>query len=198
MPRIIECFLIEPTNRYRVSLRRYAFGRNHKCPSPAGYHNADVYVGTEEHANQPTCDADGAGTFPHEDPRWPKTCSLCNVYVFAETDEWQVNYETVWVGPDGKEYTTLDENQMSSDTATRAPAGAMWRAPWMESAYKGPDGHCYVLRTPGGDWPIDNGWTRTGGPAPKFTARPSILCGKNADGAWRYHGFLTDGRLEEC
>jgi len=74
------------------------------------------------------------------------------------------------------------------------PVGAMFYSDWMD--YKGPDGKCLSVRTPGGYWMIDgpstqhpegNAWTRTGVP-PKVTAMPSIIAGN-------YHGWLRDGVL---
>lgn len=87
-----------------------------------------------------------------------------------------------------------------STTLSEAPVGAMWTADWYD--FKGPDGHCLVVRTPGGDWIVDgpsmnndgsrgNPWQRSG-EIPKVTANPSIhIPGK-------YHGWLREGFLESC
>jgi hypothetical protein len=67
-----------------------------------------------------------------------------------------------------------------------APPGAMWFAA----------GFGLVIRTPGGDWMVDNGfvgggeWIRTGKP-PVITVEPAVLIGS-------YYGRLREGFLEEC
>lgn len=97
-----------------------------------------------------------------------------------------------------------------------APVGAMWDATWYHGVdyLTGPDGHSYMVRTPGGDWCIDSKasnctrkddnvhkcWVRHG-EAPNLTVDKngntcsagagSIQCGN-------YHGFLRNGYLEEC
>jgi hypothetical protein len=82
----------------------------------------------------------------------------------------------------------------------------MWDAHWMPDVYKGHDGMALCVRLPNlHDWLIDGpsydgrdrgpGWTRTGIP-PRVTARPSIFSNQGAPYPW--HGFLTDGVLEEC
>lgn len=58
---------------------------------------------------------------------------------------------------------------------------------------KHPDGRVIMVKTPGGDWILDqissqgNFWTRTGEP-PNITAHPSIIAGD-------YHGWLRNGVL---
>jgi hypothetical protein len=58
---------------------------------------------------------------------------------------------------------------------------------------KHPDGRVIMVKTPGGDWILDqislqgNFWTRTGEP-PNITANPSIITGN-------YHGWLKNGVL---
>lgn len=190
----IRCFLVEPTTRYRVNLRRY--NKDLKCPANGWCHNTDVFIGTREVPGEHPPIGD---TFPHDDPRWPQKCDFCD-YRFVETDEWQENHDCLWVAPDGKTYTLISPDQMTNDKAFAAPPGAMWRATWLEpSCGVGPDGRSYVVRTPDGDWHIDGGygtaprngvWTRIGD-APNFTVTPSIMLGK-------YHGWLKSGRLEEC
>jgi hypothetical protein len=66
------------------------------------------------------------------------------------------------------------------------PVGAMWFVA----------GFGLVVRTPGGDWTVDQEmpgggrWTRSGVP-PKITVEPDVRIGN-------YHGRLRDGFLEEC
>lgn len=159
-----------------------------------GYHNANMIIGTIHSDTPPTCYSPGiidhssqeppAGPPETEepwqtdpwrppmseawkaetisqivraDPRWPKTC-VCG-YTFKETDQWQVNYHQMFEATggsrDGERYTLSD-----------APVGAMWDATWWHDlAYMtGPDGISLVVKTPGGDWPVDqeaNNCTRT-------------------------------------
>ncbi len=201
MPRVIDCFIIEPVDRYQVRLRRYCARVGNACPYRGWCHNNDVFVGVEEHQAHPVSGSE-EDRFPHSDPRWPQKCDKCD-YAFVDGDEWQVNYDQLYRGPDGKEYTLLGPDRLTSYRENFAPVGAIWRAPWLEPS-DNQDKCSYIVRTPGGDWHIDGvaghpqtRWERTG-VAPKFTVRPSILIGKQDDGSWTYHGFLTDGRLEEC
>lgn len=182
----VECFLLRPSTFAEASLRRFTFGG---CSQGVGYgHNAVVPIGVEPY---PFSDLDGEPGLGigHDDPRWPTTCS-CG-YVFKPEDEWQHNLVRLYFRSDHLAMrTTLGE----------APVGSMWFADWFD--WKGPDGHCLVVKTPGGDWIIDgpsrnsdgtkgNPWTRTG-EAPKVTANPSIhFPGK-------YHGWLINGWLEEA
>jgi hypothetical protein len=139
--------------------------------------------------------------FPHDDPRWPTRCAACS-YEFKPGDEWQLSHDPEHRRADTGELTTMRE----------APAGAMWFAPWYaEHSSLGSPIHQQerpgqphlIVKTPGGDWNIDqksrngNGWSWTGTP-PCVTARPSIGI-YGADGqTFKYHAFLTDGVLIEC
>jgi hypothetical protein len=183
----LECFLLKPSVYAKESLRRFASSSTNTCASGV-YHNAVVYLGTVPY---PTSELDGepGRGVDHSDPRWPTTCS-CG-YHFKEADYWQHNLTRLyWRGDHLSMSTTLSE----------APVGAMWTADWYD--FKGPDGHCLVVRTPGGDWIVDgpsmnndgsrgNPWQRSG-EIPKVTANPSIhIPGK-------YHGWLREGFLESC
>lgn len=192
----IQCFMIEPTDRLRRKLRRYASGKKRgKCsamPGPEGYHNASAPFDVApavwtEHDGFKSYSGGSDDAPPRDDPRWPTSC-VCG-YIFQDADEWQLFNELLYVRKDTGEELTLRD----------APPGAMWNAFWYPPAFgHGPDGLALMVMTPAGEWHIDGessngpGWTRTGTP-PLVTARPSILIGNN-----RYHGFLTDGRLEEC
>lgn len=190
----IKCFWLEPTEFARVSLRRYkGYGEEGPCPtSGLKYHNAStVVVPMTPRSLDDKFDTgfNEDEQYPHDDPRWPKACS-CG-FVFPEDAHWQINTQRLYGNPEMNGFLTIDE----------APVGAMWNAWWYDT--KGPDGRCIVVRTPGGDWIVDypckdgKGWTRTGEP-PNITARPSIGIGRNENGGWLYHGFLTDGHLVEC
>ena len=193
---IIECFWLEPTDLACRSLRRYVASLDAEpkdpCPLTLGYHNNRTDIG--EVADGATSRTGGRDFMPEDvrnDPRWPAACA-CG-YLFLETDQFQDSHHTLFRRSDTGELTTLD----------RAPVGAMWNADWMGDGYKGPDGLYLCVRTPGGTWAIDGPatdggrWTRSGKP-PQVTARPSICAGKNKDGGWIYHGFLTNGQLREC
>lgn len=177
------CFWCEPTDRARVSLRRYAEG---DCPThpTRGIHNADVVVG-EEPFDSPY-NGRGVQVEPDGDPRWPERCA-CG-HGFAVDDTWQRNLNRLYRRTDTGETFTLRE----------APTGAMWDVSWMDDAWGGPDGRVLCVKLPdGSEWMVDGpaanapgklpGWDRTGEP-PLVTARPSI----DSQG---YHGWLTDGVL---
>ncbi len=215
----IQCFWIEPIAKAKESFRRYAGARYvynedgsyklddrgrlqidpnwAKCPGRRSYHNAETPLGVVpwpfEHG--------GSGLLPSDeerfDPRWPTKCESCP-YVFCGDDDWQHNFQQLYERSDTHELMALND----------APVGAMWDASWMGEPFRGPDGICLVVRTPGGDWTVDGNargggkWTRTGAP-PTVTARPSILIDptRNDDGKELdpgYHGWLTDGYLVEC
>lgn len=188
----IRCFLIETNGMLRRFLRRYV--SDSTCPAE-GYHNGMMLL--DEVPDTLTDPETGVlhaapDTWPHDDPRWPTICA-CG-YAFQDADVWQLFVDRVYQRADTGETMLLRD----------APVGAIWRAPWYEDRMKwvGPDGKSYVCKTPGGEWTIDgpstngNGWTRTG-EAPNFTVTPSI--GKtNADGSWRYHGWLRDGHLVDA
>jgi hypothetical protein len=193
----IQCFLVHPTTKYRVTLRRYSRDAENRCPANGWCHNADVFIAVEEHTEIPV----SGDVHPKNDTQWPTKCSLC-AYVFTANDYYQKNYNCVYSTDEGKEYTLVSPDQMTTDQAMAAPPGAMWECPWMSPA---PDGKSYCVRTPGGDWHIDGSygfpqagrWTRTG-TAPNFTVTPSIGIGKDAKGNWQYHGWLRNGLLVEC
>lgn len=182
------CFMIEPTDRARQTLRRYTSIRaGAVCPAdPQGWgHDASIPI---EQATYPRNGLNGRGAddWPHDDPRWPTQCA-CG-YVFQDEDTWQHTITRLYRPVGGGALFALRDQEI--------PIGAMWDAPWLLSVtHRGPDDRCLVVKTPGGDWVIDGpsrdggGWTRTGVP-PLVTARPSILTPT-------YHGWLTDGVLSD-
>ncbi len=195
----IECFLLYPTNMVRRHLRRYAGWimvdglpkqRGGRCEIEGndGYHQAWVRVeDTVAHQDEGKNLLCEHWSSHKGDSRWPTYCA-CG-YQFQRNDEWQVFTELIYMRDTG-ETMTLRE----------APVGAMWDAVWFKGAknYGGPDGLCLVVKTPGGEWCIDGpssaggNWVRTGSP-PKITVRPSIGIGN----PFWYHGFLTEGVLED-
>jgi hypothetical protein len=213
----IRCFWLEPTDQVELSLRRYRGSEHSKCAvSGFGYHNASAIVERASIAQlaargwpmendrpaytidvgrmrrrgkaiQPSSGESRTRTISLEDPRWPRTCS-CG-YQFAEDDAWQCNPFPLFRRLDNGELVTLQA----------APVGAMWNAAWLERP--GPDGICLMVRTPGGEWPVDGpsyhggkirkerGWKRSGA-IPDVTASPSIMI------PGKYFGFLRSGWLE--
>lgn len=209
------CFWVRDTKRARVMLRRYSDGPHACLNGPWGYHNASIAIG--DHAVDVLQDAGGFGgghdelelangiantadDVARDDPRWPTKCAWCS-YDFTIADEWQVRWDVLYAGaPDGQEYDLMS-----------LPHGAVWRAWWYEKwegdGFRvGPDGMCLSVRTPAGEWCMDQKasdggfWARTalaqdlpaGALLPQLTVTPSILQGD------RYHGFLTNGKLLEC
>jgi hypothetical protein len=147
----VECFMIIPTGRQKLFLRRYrstSSADDKPCPLPQKYHDAMVDIG--EAAEQKS--AQGYITAPsvdlyQDDPRWPAQCA-CG-YVFSVTDDndhWQVFGKSIY----RREGTTVEY------TLEDAPPGAIWNAWWLGDFHKGPDGQCLICRLPGGhDWNID-------------------------------------------
>lgn len=214
----IRCFFLEPSQRAQVSLRRWRDSErylrnpdgsfitekhgdkevlvkdkdyNGVCPKHT-YCDASVAIGECDFSNR-------AISITNEmrlDPKWPKACD-CG-YEFKPEDHWQWNELQLYKRMDTGELIILGA----------APVGAMWYAPWYEDHepvfYKGPDGKILMVKTPGGDWCIDQranngprdapGWKREGVP-PDVTATPSIGMG---EGMKDYHGWLTNGYLIEC
>lgn len=193
IPDPVQCFFITPTDRYRVSLRRYRGGAEGTCPGRYGYHNASVEIAIETHPTQPVATMD---EISHDDSRWPTHCP-CG-YAFVPEDSWQVNHDNIYSGG-GIECTLND-----------APPGAMWDAYWWRdrepkpnpgTLYCGPDGLTLVVVLPTGEHFMPDagarngeagkpGWTRTG-TVPKISTLPSIQ-----SDLW--HGYLTDGVLKAC
>lgn len=179
----IECFLLEKTDLFERSLRRYTTPANRNTCNVFGYHNASVAIGE---IDLPGLDLEGVGTsdWPKGDKRWPNECE-CG-YRFKNGDEWQYNTRRLYRDSRFKRNLYVPDH---------APVGAMWEEPWRSRM--GPDGRSFSLMTPAGPWWIDGpasnggGWIREGEP-PRITVRPSILMGK------KYHGWLRDGFLVDA
>lgn len=212
----IACFLLEPTDEQRVSLRRYrSSGTSDKCPLPYGYHTAQAQIGIAPITYGDVAWGPGRSRIiehldealwrpSHEDSRWPALCD-CG-YAFQPDDYWQLFTEQLWRRTDTGELTTLQETV----------PGAMWFAWWFEGQphYCGPDGRSLVVKTPGGDWMVDGPasnctlpedrehrcWVRHG-EAPRITVgKNGNTCAAGAGSilAGSYHGFLRDGKLVDA
>lgn len=190
----IVCFYIEPSDTAVESLRRYVHSTEAKCAGLGGYHDASVNIGVVPWTEKFHGCSDIASDELRLDARWPLCCS-CG-YEFKSDDQWQHSFKQRYVDEATGYYYTLHE----------APPGAMWNADWMKD-HIGPDGIALCVRLPNKiDWLVDGpnrnadgslgpGWTRSG-TLPKVTARPSIFSNQGAQNQW--HGYLTDGILEEC
>lgn len=193
-----RCFLLTPTRRYRLSLRRYA--REGRC-GPLGVHEAITVIGVTEHTLPPP--SGETGEVPAGDPRWPRCCAHCG-RDFTDDDHRQVNREMLYARSDGGPETTL----------RNAPPGAMWDATWMPEAYR-VDGQFLTVRLPNGhDWVIDDeatSCTRRGdlthrcwvrhGTAPRITVDKrgeTCAAGAGSIQSGDFHGYLTNGVLSSC
>lgn len=191
----VDCFFMKPLSVAKESLRRFTHVNSNVCNEINGTHAISVVLG----ATKWDLDINGCGDVPSEemmkDHRWPSACS-CG-YVFKENDQWEHALQRFFQPSDGGELETLED----------ARVGAMWHADWLGDDHMGPDGHCLVVRTPGGDWCIDglstngDGWVRKGR-APKVTVKPAVLIAptKGVDGdiiSPGYQGQLLDGVLIE-
>ncbi len=189
----IKCFWIEPTDQVMRSLRRFTYTEKRVCPA-GGNHEASQEIGQCGASECPKLYEGNpvhGDLWPHDDPMWPKNCRKCGE-AFQEDDEWQFRPDTL--------YRRTDTGEVF--TAHNAPPGAMRHAEWMSHFdHYNLDDIILECKLPGGTWwcvdgranngtPGSPGWTRTG-VVPEITARPSIA-------APNYHGFLTDGYLDEC
>ncbi len=207
----IRCFLLEPTERVRVSLRRYSRECAPDCcsasPGKYSYHTAKNPIGDEsEERDMKGYICNGLKPAPaHDDPRWPRLCA-CG-YQFQEEDSWQRFIEEVYRRADTGEEMTLHDT----------PAGAMWYYPYGDRFQVPQDEHNLVVKTPGGDWQIDSQanncgmsddgrqekhhcWIRHGIP-PDVTVDkeggPTCSAGAGSIQYGSYHGFLRNGYLED-
>jgi hypothetical protein len=198
----IPVFFLEPTERYRLSLRRYT--PHNQTEGGCSFHQAMVPIG--EATGDERCNGD---VHPHDDPRWPKQCEGCG-YAFTDDDVWQLFTDRIYRRGDTGEETTLRD----------APVGASWNASWMLERdspwYRGPDGRCLYVRTPGGDWCPDHRasnctmpdddthkcWVRHGRPedGTLHVDKNGVTCaaGAGSIGQQTWHGFLHNGQLVEC
>lgn len=196
----IECQLIEKTEFERLFLRRYVpIGEGDRCPENLSYHNAMAFLEDAEY--EKIKDQVNGDFWSHADPLWPKECEYGCGYKFKESDYWQLFSRTLY-RKQNNSLVTLEDVEF----------GAMWFADWLSDTWKGNDGRCLVVKTPGGEWAIDsvasncgkrgdknhNCWIREGVP-PKITVSKSGCNGSYSiqigNGQNTYHGFLTNGFL---
>ena len=206
----IQCFLLETTNTFLASLRRFVFsGSSNACPSAHGYHDAQAPIDTIDRNNIKGSDGPVSGDLhDHFDSRWPKKCAHCD-YQFVDTDQWQVFHDEIYLS---KASHAFSSSLRSSEymTLREAPVGAMWDAHWYSRS--GPDGIHLMVRLPGKyDWHVDGRannctlpnddkhycWVRHG-------VQPLVTVDKNGHtckaGAGSiqtpdWHGFLRNGYL---
>lgn len=185
MPDGIPLRIAEPTGRYRRSLRRFRFTtRGPLCPERQWGCDASTEIGIV------TDPADAHGdNWPHDDPRWPTTCTACGG-PFTDADEWQRNDNGIYRLPDGTEFA------FHGSFGRAAPPGAMIRATWYD-AYAEIPGESWLVSLPdGGEWittqrASGGGHWDVTGTAPNLTVSPSIW--HNSPKGW--HGWIRDGHL---
>jgi len=196
-----KCFLITETDQIQRSLRRYSQGYPYECsriPGQYSYHNASVPLDVVHESLHDELH----GIHP-----WPTECA-CG-YKFTDKDHRQVFTQHLYKNEAGAVMTIRD-----------APPGAMWFADWMihdpkQTWYRGPDGHCLMIKGFYGDefcpdgrasncgLPNDDNhkcWVRVG-------TVPNITIGKQGGptcnagagsfffGGQRWHGFCKNGEL---
>ncbi len=198
----IKCFWLDPTDREKRYLRRYA--SDSSCPGKMGYHDAMVFLdespevfgkdGYWVNSGQKAKDFEGH-------PLWPTHCS-CG-YEFQATDTRQLFSSHLYHRIDTGEEMTLRE----------APVGAMWDATWLHSVPSlcGSDGKSIVCRVPTNhDWQIDGQasnctrpnephkcWVRHGAPPNLTVDKKGDTCSAGAGSiqTTTWHGFLINGEL---
>lgn len=204
----MKAFFITPVALAAMSLRRFEDGACSAMPGSYSYHNVSVPLGQVDEPLRPPEDryervSPSAEDFAG-DPRWPIACACGRVFTDAASR--QANRTRLYAGaPDGQLYT-LGE----------APIGAMWDAWWMSSYRKGEDGICLIVKTPGGDWCVDDRasnctkpdddvhrcWVRHGDPrcGVVHVDKSGDTCAAGAGSILigGYHGFLHNGELTSC
>lgn len=197
--------MLNATDEYVVSLRRYIGSEKHPCAagskSRLGFCNAENKIdifhwdGLEKssaagngHRGEKAWgwggdpvkfDGPYGGVTSYLDARWPKVCDACG-QPFPDGAAYQLNLAVLFDRSDGGPRTTLDE----------APAGAMYWADWYHGTqYVGADGKSLVVVLPGRHtWNVDsraNNCTRPDDNKHKCWVRhgevPNITVDKNGD-----------------
>lgn len=198
----MKCFLMEPSPKCRVSLRRFTFGLSNPdrpdfpCAGRDGIEGHESGFRVIEQSDwierwqeqHPDGSHRTRTLVAPIDERWPLVCIHCHGE-FPPEAERQIWSDRLYFGsPNAKVYTRRD-----------MPPGAMYDAPELHgrTAWCGPDGRALHLVLPDGTtWHIDGpgadktAWIRTG-KAPRLTVRPSIR-------TENYHGNLIDGVLSDA
>jgi hypothetical protein len=206
----IRCFLLELTDRVRVSLRRYTRDNTPDCcsayPGKYSYHTVKHAIGEEpQERDEQGMICNGLKPAPsHDDPCWPAQCA-CG-YQFQASDAWQRFVEDVYRRADTGEEMTLHD----------APAGGMWYDPHADIFQVPQSEHSLMVKTPGGDWNVDGQsnnctmpedhrqekhhcWIRHGQPPDVTVSKeggPTCQAGAGSIQCGEYHGFLRAGYLE--
>jgi hypothetical protein len=216
-----KCFLVEPTGKWMLSLRRYTSNtvtERANCPKMPGeysYHQALFRIGEVELVTEPCehehCKERGhlevaeSARFRDDAPEWPMQCA-CG-FAFAPSVTHQHFTERMYWNP-----TTGDKWTMAE-----LPVGAMWFDDWLPKNFwwDNFDGrHLHVKLPNGREWNIDSRcsnctlpndrthrcWVRHGEPPNVHVDKNGHTCSAGAGSivAGSYHGFLHNGELREC
>lgn len=182
----VPCFLLERTDRSRITLRKYTFATRGPCPDADGGHEASVVLGNA----RTELDYDGQQMAPSlsmylDDPRWPDRCAFCQ-QPFPARHEWEVLAARIYRVSKAIEGAALP---VGEDTLLEdAPIGAMWRPVLERHAHltirAGVNGHLKRDLTLTG-----HGWSITGD-LPRVTVSQMLILDK------QYGAFLREGVLE--
>lgn len=206
--RRIKCFWMVPLEKCRYWARTYEPTEDSqpKCPVTGSFHNASVLMGDGE---MEYYDHSSGNKFlrmkDEPDPPWntyPKVCD-CG-YTFTRAATRHVLHRQLYKRADTGEEVTVEE----------APVGAMWNSWWYGKWAQGSDGMSLTVKTPGGEWVIDNRcsnctlpddnvhkcWVRHGEPPNITVDKNGVTCSAGGGSIAQpgYHGFLRAGYLEEC
>lgn len=194
----IALFIVQPTGRCRLSLRRF----RHRDQPAGHFHDASVVI--DEDASVTPDRPDGTKPVtdhrvPHDDPRWPTACACGYEFAICDCgqpgcvaeDSWQVN-ELDWHAGGGQRFAW-------GVGSWDGPPGAVMRTLWRDVAGRPPAWHICL---PNGTWWNTNDrssgdgnqigpyWDVTG-TAPLITVSPSI----NDQGSRPWHGWIRNGEL---
>ena len=222
MPRkAVPCYFLEETKQVALSLRRFQYADANPPTCLNGYHSASVRILDAEARWEPQgvngrqpCLLPREEEIPHHDSRWPLQCEHCS-YLFQDSDEWQLNQSLIYRRVGTGDRMLLEE----------AGPGAMWYADWMltedSPRWRGPDGHCLIVKVPGKnprghEWMVDGVanncgmlgdlihkcWVRHGDPRtePVTVDKAGFTCNAGAGSILvpGWHGFLRNGELVEA
>lgn len=193
----IKCFMIVDTGDNQLYLRRY------KPSTTDGTCHCDEMSKIQRVSGSAT---EAGYAMPDKtDHRWPVTCTKCG-RPFADSDEWRLFEVSIYRREDSGGEILFHSNPEVGNI----PVGAMWDAHWIPF-WKGPDGKCLTVMTPGGEWMIDSRasnctlpnddrhkcWVRHGVPPNITVDKNGLTCSAGAGSiqCGKYHGFLRNGEL---